>query len=295
MSSASLLALLCGTILLTVGVLGIGYLLLTSRKSKKKTTTITTQSTQTGFRSWIVSIIIVIVLANWSLVFALFFLAVVWVMRLNPKLDSKEIAFPSEKDKKRAKGTYTWLLFSPFLNVVVLLIAVIGNYSISNSTDEWVLIALLPLVFHLPVLVRLDSNNPFVFRHTQQAIFLLALRASMTSLALNIGRYPEDGIWLFLLGNGFLWLFGSFWGRGQAHQGTGWWIKQKGEKILSKEIVPAEEPLITGEELDTMLKSLNAKGNTTRQQALSAFHQGTREDRKKAVLILNKLGEVEKF
>ena len=244
-------------------------------------------------RGWILPVIIAIALAFWSVIFALFFLAVVWVMRLNPKTDSKEIPFPSDKDRKRAKGTYSWLLLSSPLNVIIFAIGVI-NLGSRSSANERVITALIPLLIHLPVLIRLDNKSPFVFRHTQQAIFLLALRASMATLALNISNYPEDGIWLFIFGNGFLWLFGSLWGRGQAHRGAGWWINRKGEKVLSEDAVLTEKPIDStkGEE---QLKSLNGEGGTARQKALNAFRTGTPEIRKKAVLILTELGEVEKF
>jgi len=273
----------------------------TSRVFNKNSNTAENQHSKKP--NWVWPIIIAILLSFWSVVFGLFFLAIVWVMRLDPKVDLKDIPFPSDKDRKRARGTYIWLLLSPFLNVIVLLIGVFNSYSSSTPTNEWVLIALLPLILHLPVLVRLDSNSPFVFRHTQQAVFLLALRASMTALALNIGSYPEDGIWLFLLGNGFLWLVGSIWGMYQAHHGTGWWIGRKGEKVLPKGATPTEkvvatvksEKSIPGSELESLLKSLNAEGSNARQIALNAFRKGTPEQRKKAVSVLSQLGEVEKF
>ena len=245
------------------------------------------------WKSWVLPVIIAIALAFWSVVYALFFLAIVWVMRLNPNTDTKEIPFPTDNDRKRAKGTYTWLLLSPFLNVIILVIAVI-NLSSKSSANERVFAALIPLVIHLPVLIRLDAKSHFVFRHTQQAIFLLALRASMAALALNISKYPDDGIWLFFLGNGFLWLFGSFWGRGQAHRGTCWWIERKGEIFLTVDTVPVEKTTGSAEIKDS-LKSLKAEGNTARQKALNAFRTGTPEARKKAVLILSEMGEVEKF
>lgn len=245
------------------------------------------------WRSWILPAIITITFAFWSVVFAFFFLAVVWILRLNPKTDSKEIPFPSDKDKKRAKGTYTWLLLSPPLNVIIFVIAV-SNLGSRSSANERVIAALIPLLIHLPVLIRLDSKSPFVFRHTQQAIFLLALRASMATLALNIGKYPDDGIWLFIFGNGFLWLVGSFWGRGQARHGTCWWINRKGGKVLAPDAISVVSQ-IKSDEFDHLLKSLNAEGNTARQKALNAFRTGTPEIRIKAVLILSELGEVEKF
>jgi hypothetical protein len=244
-------------------------------------------------RGWILPVIIAIALAFWSVIFALFFLAVVWVIHLNPKTDSKEIPFPSDKDRKRAKGTYTWLLLSSPLNVIIFAIGVI-NLGSRSSANERVITALIPLLIHLPVLIRLDNKSPFVFRHTQQAIFLLALRASMATLALNISKYPEDGFWLFVFGNGFLWLVGSFWGRGQAHRGTGWWINRKGEKVLAADAIPVEKTTERTKS-EELFKSLNGEGSTARQKALNAFRTGTPETRKKAVLILSELGEVERF
>lgn len=302
MSVASIfIQLLC---LVMVALFGVAmYFLIKKQKGKKDETQNISTKVKPKWRSWVWPFIIALLLAFWSVAFALFFLAIVWVMRLDPKADSKEIPFPSDKDRKRARGTYIWLLLSPFLNVIVLLIGVLNSYSSRTPTNEWVLIALLPLVFHLPVLARLDSNSPFVFRHTQQAIFLLALRASMTALALNIGRYPEDGIWLFLLGNGSIWLVGSIWGINQVNRGTGWWIGRKDEKVLPKDAMPTETPIsrdkmekpMLNEELGELLKSLNAEGNNARQIALNAFRQGTPDTRKKAVTVLSKLGEVEKF
>jgi len=263
---------------------------LAQRKSSDQT------SSTPGFKkwqSWLLPLGIAILLCIWSVVYALFFLSIVWIMRLDPTPNPKEIPFPSDKDRKRAKGTYTWLLLSPPLNVIIFVMMVI-NLGSRSSANERVVAALIPLLIHLPVLIRLDNKSPFVFRHTQQAIFLLALRASMAALALNISKYPYDGIWLFLFGNGFLWLVGSFWGRGQAHRGIGWWIKRKGERVLAADAVPVEKPTESAE-TEEMLKSLSAKGNTTKQKALNLFRMGTPETRKKAVRILTELGEVEQF
>jgi len=289
--SNSLISLFCmvGTILF---IIALAYI---SNRGKKKKKDISTKSAKVkhGWKGWILPVIITIVLGIWSVAFALFFLAVVWVMRLDPVPVSKEIPFPSDKDRKRAKGTYTWLLLSPPLNIIIFVIMVI-NLSSRSSTNERVIAALIPLLIHLPVLIRLDYKSPFLFRHTQQAIFLLSLRASMATLALNIGKYPDDGIWIFLFGNGFLWLVGSFWGRGQAHRGTGWWINRKGEKVLAADAVPVEQSTESAE-TEEMLKSLNAKGDTSKEKALNLFRTGTPEIRKKAVLILTELGEVEQF
>jgi len=287
----SLISLFCivGTIMF---IIALAYF--SNRGNKKKEDiAIKPARVKPGWKSWLLPVMIAIALAFWSVVYALFFLAIVWVMRLNPKITSKEIPFPSDKDRKRAKGTYIWLLLSPPLNVIIFVMGVM-NLGSRSSTNERVIAALIPLLIHLPVLIRLNDKSPFLFRHTQQAIFLLALRASMAAFAANISKYPEDGIWLFLFGNGFLWLVGSFWGRGQAHRGTGWWINLKGERVLVADAVPVEKPTGSAEMADLLI-SLNAEGNNARQKAINAFRTGTPEARKKAVLILSELGEVEKF
>jgi len=275
-------------------IIVLGYVLNRSKK-KSKGSDATTKPTnkKPGWQGWLLPLGVTFILCVWSIVFALFFLSIVWVMQLDPKIDSKEIPFPSDKDRKRAKGTYTWLLVSPILNVIIFAIAAI-NLDWNSNANERVVAALVPLIVHLPVLLKLDSKSPFVFRHTQQAVFLLALRASMAALALNISKYPDEGIWLFLLGNGFLWLFGSLWGRSQAHRGICWWIKQRGEKVLSPDAVPTDEST-KSDELDNLLKSMNVEGNTPRQKALNAFRTGSPEIRKKGLLVLSQLGEVEKF
>jgi len=286
----SLISLFCmvGTILF---IITLAYF--SNRGNKKKDISTKSVKVKPGWKGWILPAIISIMLVFWSMVFALFFLAVVWVLHLDPKTVSKEIPFPSDKDRKRAKGTYTWLLLSPPLNVIIFIIVVI-NLSSRSSVNERVIAALIPLLVHLPVLILLDYKSPFVFRHTQQAIFLLGLRASMAAFAVNIGKYPYDGIWLFLFGNGFLWLVGSFWGRGQAHRGTGWWINRKGERVLAADAVPVDQSTESAE-TEEMLKSLNAKGNTTKEKVLNLFRTGTPEIRKKAVFTLTELGEVEQF
>jgi hypothetical protein len=259
-------------------------------------------TTKSGWKNWILPFVIAFALAFWSVVFALFFLAVVWVMRLNPKTDSKENLFPSDDDRKRAKGTYTWLLLSPFLNVIIFALASF-NLDYNSSANERVMAALIPLLFHLPVLLRLDSKSPFMFRHTQQAILLLALRASMAALALNISKYPDEGIWLFFLGNGFLWLVGSLWGRSQAHRGTCWWMKRKGEVIQSKDGLIAPSAKTEASLQKTPEKFIeygnwylkNNQRDSAKQYSLQAFRSGDSNIRSQAIRMLNELGEVEKF
>lgn len=241
------------------------------------------------WRSWLLPFIIAFALTFWSVVFALFFLAIIWIMLLNPKTNSKEFPFPSDQDRKHAKRTYAWLLLSPFLTVPTMIIAAF-NLDWNSSPNERVLAALIPLVFHLPMLFKLNTKSAFVYRHTQQAIFLVALRAGMASIALSIGTYPGDGAWLFLLGNGTLWLFGTMWGRNQVLRNECWWMKRKGETILLPEAKPA-----TTTAPKQPITSAIQKNKPAIEGALHTFRTGAPEERKQAVLALSQLGEVEKF
>jgi hypothetical protein len=237
-----------------------------------------------------------------------FFLAIVWLMKLDRKPYSKILPFPSDADKKSAKRIYTWLLLSPFITVPVFLFSVVILYD-SSSINELVLTALIPLIFHTILLLGLNSKSAFVYRHTQQAIFLVALRTGMAALAVNIGSYPEDGLGLFLLGNGSLWLFGSLWGRNQVIRGECWWARRKGEIIAAKEGTDVESEM---EELASELKHkmnlspkehlelgtlslVRQRNDQAKQHALEAFRFGTKKIKNQAVDILDTLGEVEMF
>jgi hypothetical protein len=133
-----------------------------------------------------------------------------------------------------------------------------------------------------------------VYRHTQQAILLVALRAGMATLAISVGSYPLDGIWLFLLGNGSLWLLGSLWGLDQVSRGECWWMGQKGETPAAK-TAEAEEasPRTHLERSREFMKSYNAA--EAKQHALAAFRGGDRQVRSQAVQLLSALHEVEEF
>lgn len=260
-------------------------------------------------QNWILPIILAIIIAIKTVVGGVFFLVIVWLMRLDPKSYSKTSPYPSDADKKTAKRIYTWLLLSPFITVPVFLIMVAIFYD-SSSTEEMVLAALAPLLFHTVLLFGLRSKSFFVFRHTQQAIFLMALRAGVAALAVNIGLYPEDGLGLFLLGNGSLWLFGSIWGRRQVVRGECWWMKRKGEIVVSKERADLEAEMtdLASEAMETRklspeahlensksLMHIHIRKSRAKEHALAAFRSGNREIKKQAFEILNELGEVETF
>lgn len=242
---------------------------------------------------WILPIIIALIIAIKTVAGALFFVAIVWFMRLDPKPFSKSLPVPSDADKKTAKRIYTWLLLSPFITVPIFVISVL-NLSYRSSINEKVLTALIPLVFHTILLLGLSSKSTFVYRHTQQAIFLIALRTGMAALAVNIGASPEDGLGLFLLGNGSLWLFGSIWGRNQVSRGECWWAKRKGEVIVHT--TEQIERLSPQENIEHSTQFMSKfQDDAAVRHALTAFRFGDSEIKKRAVDILDELGEVEMF
>ena len=253
------------------------------------------RSPNKGWQSWIGFIGISLVIAMWTVWGALFFLAIIWFLRQNPEPDASFTLRDSER--KTAKIFYGWLLFSTVLTVPVFIVSIIyWSYGESSATVRGSE-ALIPLIFHLPLLWGLTSKSAFVFRHTQQGILLIALRAGTAMLASSIvsGSYSEIGFWLFLLGNGSLWLFGSTWGWNQVLRGECWWMEQKGEKLIATELTKVDSPQMD-KELEDLLKSLNATDKlNAKTKALKAFRTGTPDTKKRAVEVLSKLGEVEQF
>jgi hypothetical protein len=140
----------------------------------------------------------------------------------------------------------------------------------------------------------LTSKSAFIYRHTQQAILLVALRAGVATLAISAGSYPSDGIWLFLLGNGSLWLLGSLWGLNQVSRGECWLIEQKGETLAVKTAETEDiSPQIHLERSAEFIESYNAA--EAKKHALAAFRGGDREIRLQAIELLRTLHEVEEF
>ncbi|HSG45020.1 MAG TPA: hypothetical protein VLA72_17875 [Anaerolineales bacterium] len=286
MSSASILALFCGTILLTVGILGIGYLIVTSRKPKQGTVTVSSQPTQNGFKSWVAPIIIAIVLGFWNASLSIVYLLIVWVIRLNPKKELAHIV--TDDTKKICEKNIKWLRNSSFITIPIFLIAL-------NVGAHPFIAAFLPFVFHLALIGRLQTENLYIYRHTQQALFLLLIRAG-TTIAI-FSYFYLDGFLVFVIVNGALWLFGANWEIKQIKTNDCWLMRRRGEEINVPQIpVDADQPVELDKATTDMLKNATTKEKKAGvKKSIKVFRTGTRQERKKAVLVLAELGEVEKF
>lgn len=293
--------LLSGLIVIVGAALAVLIIFLLGSGGRRDTQLSAVQSAKSskgGWRSWIGYIGLALVISLWSSFAGLFFLMVVWILRHDPNPNS--FFTVSEKDKSTARRVYTWLFLSSFITVPFFLIQVISSYSSHTTNNQLVLNAIVPLLFHLPLLLGLTSKNAFIYRHTQQGILLSALRAGMAGLALTIGDSPDEGAWVFLLGNGSLWLFGSIWGWTQINRSECWWMRQKGEAILPLEGTDLTSTVMR-ERLSPVAHLAQSKSlkhnqkDVAKAHALLAFRLGSPEIKRQAVQVLEDAGEVESF
>jgi len=303
-SSSLLIVMLCAGVVGIAAVVTLVVILLKPNKNQaegiQNESTRNSRQPKRDWESWIPYVAISLLIAFFTVWGALFFLSMVWILRMNPKPYQREIPYPSKAESKSAIGTYTWLFLSPFLTVPTMIVATL-NLDGHSSINQRVFAALIPLIFHLPILFKLDTKNAFVYRHTQQALLLVALRAGMASLAFSIGRHGEEA-WLFLLGNGALWLFGTTWARNQAIRGKCWIMKRKGETFLVQED-KTQTVEVDQDTKHTPEKYIeygrwylkNSQNETAKEYTLKAFQQGKPDIKRQAVAILSQLGEVEKF
>jgi NADH:ubiquinone oxidoreductase subunit 3 (subunit A) len=283
------LAMICVGIIVVVAIVTIVMLLEKDRQNKPKgmqKTSDMRSASKSGWNRWLPYFGIALLLAFWSFWISLLFLVTVWLLSQNPDINaSHEI---SDNEKKTAKRVYNWLFWSPVITVPVFLIA----YDMAYQINELVFAALLPLIFHAPLLLGLTSKSAFVYRHTQQGILLIALRAGMAALFASL---PDDFLpVLFLLGNGSLWLFGTLIARNQVIRGECWLMKRKGEMLtISTSKITPQPANIHLEKSRAFIEQL--KKNEAYEHALAAFRTGDRAIKQQAVQLLETLDEVEQF
>lgn len=237
-----------------------------------------------GWKNWLLVISIMLFIAFWNLAAAFFFFVIVWLWRLNPK---RELPLTlTDEDKFRSRVIYQWLLISSLLTIPFSTYLL---FTLDANDYSAALAASIPLLLHFHLLFNLNKNL-YLYRHTQQALILLVLRAALAAWA-----FSSESIAIFLLGNGSLWLLGSLWGFLQSKRGACWLMERKGEQIISFERERIDSPQMD-KELEDMFKSLNVKDKlSAKAMALDAFRTQTSEKKRRAIEVLQKLGEVEKF
>jgi hypothetical protein len=237
-----------------------------------------------GWKNWIPFIGMALVIAFWTISGALFFIVIVWIIGLNPKTEFSSII--TDEHKSIGRSIYQWLLVSPVLSIPF---SIFLSILLESNIYGHVLATCIPLILHFHLLFNIRKSL-YIYRHTQQALALLVLRAAVAAWALY-----DFNIALFLLGNGSIWLFGGIWGFSQIKRGKCWLMEQRGEKITLPETAKVDSPQMD-KELEDMLKSLNAKDAlAAKTKALNAFRAGTPATKKRALEVLSKLGEVEEF
>ena len=296
MSSFLLSSMICIAAIVFAALVGLAIILIGPRRGKAEdakpaSSAGTAKRPRRSWQSWLPYFGIALLLAIWTIWAAPFFLAVVWLMQQDPGEGTEFKA--GEKEKKTARQVYTWLFWSSLLTVPMFMIALFT--ADNTSTNGRVLAALIPLVLHTPLLAGLTSKNGFVYRHTQQGILLISVRAAVASLAASLGQDPGDGLWLFLFSNGALWLFGSIWGREQVKRGECWLMQRKGESIQTAvgSGVADLTPQVHLEKSREFIQQFNKEA--AKAHALAAFRKGNRDDRLQALWALDVLEEVEKF
>jgi hypothetical protein len=296
MSSFLLSSMICIAAIVFAALVGLGMVLIggargPSKETQPASSTGTARRPRRSWQSWLPYFGIALLLAIWTIWAALFFLAVVWLMRQPPGAGTEFKV--GENEKKTARRVYTWLFWSSLLTVPMFMIALFTAQE--ASTNGRVLAALIPLILHVPLLAGLTSKNRFVYIHTQQGILLISTRAAVASLAASLGQDPGDGLLLFLFGNGGLWLFGSIWGREQVNRGECWLMQRRGESIQTAvgSGVADLTPQIHLEKSREFIQQFKKEAATA--HALAAFRKGNRDDRLQALWALDVLEEVEKF
>lgn len=99
------------------------------------------------------------------------------------------------------------------------------------SADAWFFVAgAAPGLIHLLLLAGWASPHLYLRRHSQQGAGLAAIR--IFSATTILGLMGSEGVALWALVNGSLWLFGGIWGLRQVGRGDSWLMRRLGEDAL---------------------------------------------------------------
>ena len=214
--------------------------------------------------------------------------------------------------KKKARALYTTARWLSFLCVPWYIYLLFDLYRPSIFDVLWA--AGVPALPYLLIIgTKMSEKDPFYSSHAKQAMFVVGLRVLSAAFVAWTAWYGDEALalWVFVLGNGGLWLFGNGRGMKQVDAGRCWWAERFRPNTrfglsslsiaeLEKEITALRKqerelaqqgvPLVQARKLLAAGRRQDAIG-----QFAEAFRLGDAAVRAEAARELAALGEVETF
>jgi hypothetical protein len=207
-------------------------------------------------------------------------------------------------ETKKARNWYWWLWLSPLLTMPTLLFLLFE----ADTGYEWIcagqrydcnweaayrvtiLVAVLgSALWHLVLLIpSLSRQSAFVRWHGRQALLLAGVRTAVPLALLQ----AVDDVWLGSVAIAIailipIWFGGTFWGQRQAARGNCSLMRWAGQGVLLSALQQAEEQAQVDEE---------AAGEPDPEALIETIRfSRDPEERRKALLKLDKLGMVERL
>lgn len=134
-----------------------------------------------------------------------------------------------DKNERSIRWVYHWLLWSVLITVpwMIFDLLVLEILFYGSGIPAYTLAVLLPACAHGLLLFGLRSPHRYARRHAQQALVLAGLRTLST--VFFVGLTEASGTCLWVLANGFLWIFGTVSGLRQIKRGDCWLMRWLGE------------------------------------------------------------------
>ena len=147
--------------------------------------------------------------------------------------------------KKRAANVYRWLWLSPLLTIPTFMVLILQDFgsqwvcqprgtSCNFDLAFYISLVIATLIsgsWHLLALRKAfdPRTNPFMRWHARQALVLAGIRTVLPiAFGLAFGVSSES-LWVIPL-LAAVWLFGTYWGQNQAHEGDCWLLRRWGSE-----------------------------------------------------------------
>ncbi len=218
----------------------------------------------------------------------------------------------SRAEAERGIGAvYWWLFYSPLITVPWLMVAVTFQGLSTSGDANWSVPVLSAALPHVVLLFGLRSKYLYQRRHVQQALLFVLVRTVTTFLLVAVNQGAFACLWLIV--NGGLWLWSSWWGLQQVRKGDCWLMQILGEDSqLPRPWAGQTLESATPSSMDAVIATraqaaLQAKLDRGRALAnsgqrpeavacfMDVFHGSAPGLRQQALVQLEALGEVETF